>query len=111
MELTNTSHPDYIAQLLEEEQRIKSELANARSASKSNAINHIKELMKVHGVTIGDLTGRKGEKAPVLYKGPNGESWSGRGKSPKWINDLLSIGHTKESLMVKHEAQTELQPA
>ncbi len=29
----------------------------------------------------------KGRKIESKYRGPNGETWSGRGKLPKWIKD------------------------
>jgi DNA-binding protein H-NS len=40
--------------------------------------------------------------APVAakYRGPNGESWSGRGLMPKWLSALVAQGQTKESFSV-----------
>lgn len=32
----------------------------------------------------------------VLYRGPNGETWSGRGQMPKWLRVLVDAGHDKE---------------
>jgi DNA-binding protein H-NS len=34
------------------------------------------------------------------YLGPNGETWSGRGLTPKWMAALIAQGQTKESFAV-----------
>ena len=34
------------------------------------------------------------------YLGPNGESWSGRGLTPKWMNALIADGKTKEEFAI-----------
>ncbi len=36
---------------------------------------------------------------PVLYRGPNGESWSGRGQKPKWLTAYLDGGGTLDQLL------------
>ena len=47
----------------------------------------------------------KGEKAsrivPAKYFGPNGETWSGRGLTPRWLAVLLARGQTKEEFTIK----------
>jgi DNA-binding protein H-NS len=47
--------------------------------------------------------GRKGKraKAPIKYRGPKGEKWSGRGMTPLWMRPLLKKGKKKESFLVK----------
>jgi len=34
------------------------------------------------------------------YRGPNGETWSGRGLTPKWLAALIGQGQSKESFAV-----------
>ena len=34
------------------------------------------------------------------YRGPNGETWSGRGLMPRWMNALVTDGQTKESFLI-----------
>ena len=49
---------------------------------------------------------RKGEKVskvlPVKYCGPNGETWSGRGLTPRWLAALVAQGQTKEEFTIKN---------
>lgn len=34
------------------------------------------------------------------YRGPNGETWSGRGLTPKWLATLVAQGQPKESFLI-----------
>jgi DNA-binding protein H-NS len=45
----------------------------------------------------------KGSSSPVAakYRGPNGETWTGRGLTPKWLAALIAQGQTKESFAIK----------
>lgn len=38
--------------------------------------------------------------APVKYKGPGGETWSGRGKQPVWLRTQLDSGRKLEDFKV-----------
>jgi DNA-binding protein H-NS len=42
----------------------------------------------------------KGTKVPVKYRGPNGETWSGRGLAPRWLTDLEAKGKKRETYLV-----------
>jgi DNA-binding protein H-NS len=41
-------------------------------------------------------------KNPVAakYRGPNGETWSGRGLTPKWLAALVAQGQNKEAFAI-----------
>ena len=82
----------------------------------------IRQKMQAFGITIKDLqstkikakAGRKAKgtsdkpakvKKPVSavaakYRGPNGETWSGRGLTPKWLASLVAAGNTKEQYLI-----------
>lgn len=34
------------------------------------------------------------------YRGPNGETWAGRGGTPRWMQDLLKKGKKKEDFLI-----------
>ena len=42
-----------------------------------------------------------GSTLPVRYRGPNGETWSGRGRKPQWLQLLETEGHDKEEYRVE----------
>lgn len=37
------------------------------------------------------------------YQGPGGETWSGRGRQPRWLTELEATGHDKEEFLIKEE--------
>jgi len=84
------------------------------NATKADAIQKIVDIMKEHELSFRDLeisikgarkgiTGVKGPKATVeaKYKGPKGDSWSGRGLTPRWLTMLIEAGHKKEEYLVE----------
>lgn len=102
--------------------------ANEIKAKEFNAtVQDILAKMQAFGITVKDLQGAKpaktakgvgGKKAAAnkpakisrkgkagvsvaaKYRGPNGETWSGRGLTPKWLATLLAQGQTKESFAI-----------
>jgi DNA-binding protein H-NS len=48
---------------------------------------------------------KKGKKAGTTvaakYRGPDGETWSGRGLMPRWMSALVAQGRSKEDFAIK----------
>ena len=45
------------------------------------------------------LDGRTG-KVPATHRGPDGETWAGRGMMPRWLTALLKQGHKADEYLV-----------
>jgi DNA-binding protein H-NS len=43
----------------------------------------------------------KGVKVPPKYRGPGGETWAGRGATPRWLAALLKEGHSIEDYAIE----------
>jgi DNA-binding protein H-NS len=54
---------------------------------------------------------KAGIPVAAKFRGPNGESWSGRGLTHKWLTSLVAQGHTKESFAVAVAAEPAPAPA
>jgi DNA-binding protein H-NS len=104
---------------------LEKQAAEIRLKETDRTIQEILSLMKAFGITHADLrradeamrrprkakhrsagkpphsTKRKGKPVPAKYVGPDGETWSGRGRTPVWLQNLVKIGHTKEEYEVK----------
>ena len=39
-------------------------------------------------------------RAAARYQGPNGESWSGFGRAPRWLMDLEAAGESRDSFVL-----------
>ena len=78
----------------------------ARRAEIAAVVAEIQARMKEYGITLADLKG--GAKKPksrvavaAKYRNPaTGESWSGRGRAPRWLADELAKGRAKEDFLV-----------
>lgn len=76
----------------------------------SKTVAEIKSKMAAFGITVADLEGGKSRPskgaaksanpAPAKYRGPNGETWSGRGLMPRWLAALVAQGQSKESFAI-----------
>ena len=73
----------------------------------------MEELASKAGMTIDEALGRRGRKkvgsrakAEPKYANPANasETWSGRGRKPKWVAEALSKGRTLEQLAIKKVA-------
>ena len=94
-----------------------------RSKEFQATVVEIRQKMQAFGITVKDIqsakvktkSNRKGKAAsgknPVKakkpasavaakYRGPNGETWSGRGLTPKWLKALEAAGQSKESFLI-----------
>lgn len=78
----------------------------ARRAESAAVVAEIQARMKEHGITLDDLKmgGKTKSRAVVAakYRNPaTGESWSGRGRAPKWLAEELAKGRSKEAFLIK----------
>ena len=48
----------------------------------------------------GRTSAMKGVKVAPKYRGPNGETWAGRGATPRWLSALIKEGHSVEEFLI-----------
>ena len=79
----------------------------ARRGEIASVVAEIQARMKEYGIILDDLKGgAKKTKARAAvaakYRNPaTGESWSGRGRAPKWLAEELAKGRSKEEFLLK----------
>lgn len=111
--------------------KLQQQAAEIKSRDFKATVQEILEKMAAFGITVKDLQAAssskkagKGKKtaaakpakvakpkssrstAPVAakYRGPNGETWSGRGLTPKWLTTLEAEGRAKAEFLIAPEA-------
>lgn len=47
----------------------------------------------------------KGRKVPPKYRGPDGETWAGRGAQPRWLAAALKEGKKLENFLIAKSAR------
>jgi DNA-binding protein H-NS len=86
-------------ELLQQREALEQAIANARAHELSEAVRRARELVAEFGLTVQDVfpsgrangktTGKSstGNKVAAKYRDPaTGQTWTGRGKAPKWID-------------------------
>lgn len=91
---------------IEELMKQKAELEAQIQSEKATVIESIRAQMKRYGITVTDLGAASAKRTnraplPARYKGPNGETWSGRGARPRWLTALLAEGRSIEEFAVR----------
>jgi DNA-binding protein H-NS len=107
-------------------QALQTQANQIRAKEFDSTIREIHEKMRAFGITIKDLQSfkiggvsrsklkavqesqkkaakpqKQNRKAVAIkYRGPNGETWTGRGLTPKWLAALVSQGLARESFTV-----------
>jgi DNA-binding protein H-NS len=79
----------------------------ARHAEIAAVVAEIQARMKEFGITLADLKGgakKTKSRAAVAAKYRNsatGETWSGRGRAPRWLADAMAKGRSKDEFLIK----------
>jgi DNA-binding protein H-NS len=117
---------DY-SSLMNQIANLKKQAESVRSLEKSTAVAEIKEQMKTLGISLADLQiggsskviapkgvrATKSVKKEILVKATRrkpeakyldpttGTTWTGRGKTPKWLQAALLSGKKKEKFAIR----------
>ena len=84
-------------------------ISNYETRKRKEALSAIEQAAKEHGFKLSDLVAdqkpgrgkRSGEAGgEAVYVNPENpeETWSGRGRRPRWVNDALTAGRALEDL-------------
>jgi len=93
-------------ELVAQAEKLMRQAEAARKAELVTAVAEIKAKMAEYGITPADLGGgakkAKSRKAVAAkYRNPaDGETWSGRGRVPKWLVALEGVGRKREEFAV-----------
>lgn len=92
-----------IQDLLAQKAALEKQIAEAQRSAKADAIAKVKALMAEYGLSAADLSGKAaaapkaegGKKVAAKYRDPaSGQTWTGRGLKPKWLQAALGTGKT-----------------
>ena len=96
-------------ELVDLKDRIGAAIATKKQAEKSNIKKQVKDLIEGAGFNVGDIVGGqsskslKGRKVAAKYRNPKKpeETWTGRGRQPKWLVAELGRGRALTSFLIK----------
>lgn len=95
---------------LEELEALQKEAAKAVKNFEQRQFNEaraeLEAVARKHGFKLADFMGGKAPKGgsinPAKYRNPNNPSqtWTGRGRQPNWVKDLLAAGKSLEDFAI-----------
>lgn len=96
-------------ELMELKQNIDIAIEAKRQSEKSNIKSKVRALIEEAGFDVGEIVGNgssrslKGRKVAPKYRNPKNpeETWTGRGRQPKWLAAELARGRTLNSFLIK----------
>jgi len=91
-------------------EKLQKQANEIRAQEFDKTVQEILGKMVAYGITLKDLDAVKGrtrkvsvgtsKAAAAKFRGPNGETWSGRGLTPRWLSALVAQGRTKEEFAI-----------
>lgn len=100
-----------LTDLNELQARVSKAIQAKKESAKVETLQKLKALAVSEGYSLDELLGKgpagrrqrsdKGVKLRPKYMGPNGETYTGRGPTPKWLRSLERRGEKREKFLVK----------
>jgi DNA-binding protein H-NS len=100
-----------LTDLNELQARVSKAIQTKKDNAKVETLQKLKALAVSEGYSLDELLGKgqggrrqrsdKGVKLRPKYMGPNGETYTGRGPTPKWLRTLERKGEKREKFLVK----------
>ena len=102
-------------------EKLQKQASQIKAKEFHKTVLEIRQKMQAFGITVKDLqsakkvknppapakksakpAGKKAAGAPVAakYRGPDGQTWTGRGLSPRWMKALIDQGRSKEEFLI-----------
>jgi DNA-binding protein H-NS len=93
-------------ELTELETKVRKAKAGAQERGRSELRQKLEGMAAAAGFKIGDLfggRGGKGRKVAAKYANPDNssETWTGRGRKPRWLSAKLKDGDRIEKFLIK----------
>lgn len=95
-----------LKELKELQSQVAKSIVSFEDRKKKEALAEIEELAKAKGFSLAELTGatvaRKRAPAVAKYVNPadSSDTWSGRGRKPRWFTEALEAGKQPDDLVI-----------
>lgn len=95
-----------LEELLQMQKDVEQAIADFEKKKKKEALEEIKAVAEKHGFEVADLVegGKKSKRSKIepKYRNPknSAETWTGRGRKPKWLMEAIETGEELESFLI-----------
>lgn len=99
-----------VSELRELSKKIDIEIEKRQSENRKVVLEQIKELVQGAGMTIEQVAAmarkagtKSGRRTATMYINPanSKQTWSGKGRRPTWVNNLLASGGTLKDIAAR----------
>lgn len=85
--------------------RVDKTIAEREQTERAQLKKKVEAMVAAAGMSLNDLVGkapRKGRPVAIKYRNPKNaeQTWTGRGRPPRWLADAVKKGAKKESFLV-----------
>ncbi|MFV0409677.1 MAG: H-NS family nucleoid-associated regulatory protein [Paracoccus sp. (in: a-proteobacteria)] len=86
--------------------KVERSITSYEERKRKEAIAAAEEAAREHGFSLNELTGtkagRRTQKIAAKYANPTNasETWTGRGRRPRWVQEALDSGRSLEDLAI-----------
>ena len=117
-----TSYSEMLAQI----ESLKKQAEKQRKEEYSSVIKTIKKQIAEYGISASELgfasaktpkapkasaskkgkeraSSRAGTKVAPKYRDASGNTWTGRGKMPKWVSEAVASGRSLEAVLISNQ--------
>ena len=79
-----------LQELLAQKEALEQQIAQIQKAERADALQNARSLIGTFDLTVDELFGKQksiGKAVAVKYRNPEtGETWTGRGRAPRWLD-------------------------
>jgi DNA-binding protein H-NS len=95
-----------LAQLKDLRSRLDEAITDREQAERMQLRQKVEAMIASAGLSLTDLIGkgsRTGRSVPIKYRNPKdaSQTWTGRGRPPRWLADAVKKGAKRESFMIR----------
>jgi DNA-binding protein H-NS len=102
--------------------KLQSQADEMRASERPEALTRARELVQSYSLTARELglgvgpspqllgSPLKGRTVAPKYRGPDGQTWTGRGVPPKWLSEELAKGRSKDDFLIPLRRSREPSP-
>jgi DNA-binding protein H-NS len=83
---------------------LRAQVEDALSGHRIRLEKQLRELGRT--LSLGRGHSLKGKKVAPKYRGPGGETWAGRGATPRWLVAAMRGGKKREDFLIDKSAAT-----
>lgn len=100
--MENEATPMSYQELKAKAEELFAKAEEARKRERQDVIKEIKKKIAEYGIRPSDLgfAVRPANKLAPVYRGPDGKTWSGKGRKPRWVMEILARGESLDQYRI-----------